>query len=264
MKKLFLLLFIALLILTRNASGNNFRTSIGDSNLKDWKGIASSKNSEAVVKVNQPISYRYPDGKRYSKGFRAFREDVSDWSLFSGLRFDVFLKDDKVVELDICLKIPEDDSKAYMAETHAHTSVAGKGWHTVYLSWDALEIKEGQRLGMLRLVKEISILAKSETAKDQFKFRNVQLVNAERVALQTEIKGKAVQRGEAAVYDVEVGNTTDQPQAVQLAIKRFGWESMQSTVSPATFVLQSGESRMCQVKVVVPNSMPESVSQTDR
>lgn len=257
MKKQLFLLIIAIILLTGNTSANNVRSAIGDTNFKDWNGIVSSKKGEAAAKVNQPISYRYPDGKRVSKGFRTLRNDVSDWSLFSGLRFEVFVADDKTVEFDICLKVPDGDTKAYMAETHARTSVVGKGWHTVYLSWDALEIKEGQRLGVLRLVKEISLLAKSETAKGQIRLRNVQLVKAERVALQIEIKGKAVKSGETAVYDVEVGNTTDQPQAVHLTIKQLGWESMQSTVSPANFELKPGETRMCQVKVVVPNSMPD-------
>jgi len=257
MRKLFFLFIIASFLLPGNTSASNLRSTIGDSNFKDWTGIVSTKKREVVANVNQPISYRYPDGKRYNIGFRGYREDVSDWSQFSGLRFEVFLKDDKTVEFDICLKIPESDVKAYIAETHGRTSVVGKGWHTVYLSWDALEIKEGQRLGVLRLVKEISILAKSETAKEQIRFRNVQLVKAEQVALQTEIKGKAVKSGETAVYDVEVGNTTDQPQAVQLTIKRFGWESMQPTVLPTAFELKPGETRMCQVKVIVPASMPE-------
>jgi hypothetical protein len=257
MKKLFFLFTIASIILTGNATANNFRATIGDLNYKDWKGLVSSKNGISVANFNQPVSYRYPDGKRYSKGFRTIREDVSDWSQFTGLRFDVFLKDDKTVSFDVCLKIPDGDVNTYIAETHARTSVVGKGWHTIFLSWDVLEIKEGQRLGVLRLVKEISILAKTEGDKGQFKIKNIQLVKAEQVALETEIKGKSVQSGDTAAYNVEVGNTTNQTQAVQLSFKRSGWESMEPTVFPSTFELKPGETRSCHVKVVVPASIPE-------
>lgn len=232
------------------------RVSIGDPTFKDWKGITEQKSGIATVAFNQTISYRYPDGKRHNKGFRIIREDVSDWSQFSGLQFEVFLKEDKTVALNVCLKVSETDIKQLVAETYIHTSIIGKGWHTIYLDWNTLEINEAQRLGVLRHIKELSIAIKSPISKGEVQLKNIQLTKAEQIALLCKINGKSVKSGETAIYDVEVANTTNQLQAVQLSFKHYGWESMLPTVSPSSLELKPGESRICQVKVKVPMALP--------
>ena len=126
-KRNFTTLVISSLFIFSASAQQKLQIAVGSPDFADWKGVGNLKNNIATIAFNQPISYRYPDGKRYNIGFRGYREDVSDWSQFSGLRFEVFAKDDKAVEFDICLKIPESDVKSYMAETHAHTSVVGKG-----------------------------------------------------------------------------------------------------------------------------------------
>lgn len=233
------------------------KVSIGDPTFKDWKGITKLKSGIATIFSNQGISYVYPDGKSYNKGFRVIREDVSDWSQYSGLKFEVFLKDGNAVALNITLKVPEKDTKNLIPATHIQTNVTGKGWHTVYLDWNTLEINEAQRLGVLRHVKELGISAKFSDSKGEIKVKNIELMKAERAALACEIKGKAVKSGETAIYDVEVANTTNESQAVQLSFKKYGWESMLPSVSPSTIELKPGESRICKVKVMVPATLPE-------
>lgn len=229
---------------------------VGDKALKDWKGFSALKAGTATLPINHTINYRYPEGKQYSIGFRNFRDDVSDWSQFSGLEFEIFLKEEKTVQVDISLKVPEKDTKNLIGETHARTSITGKGWHTIYLTWASLEINEAQRLGILRNIKEISITPKS-LSKEAVQIKNIILKKAHQVSLEAEIKGKAVKSGQNASYDVIVSNTTNKTQAVELSFQHYGWESMSASISPMNLQLSPGESQICKMQVTVPLSMPE-------
>lgn len=249
-------LFTLILFSFCTAHAQKVQIPIGDATFKDWKGIAETKNGIASILLNNTISYRYPDGKQYHIGFRNIREDVSDWSQFSGLEFEIFLKEEKTVQLDISLKVPENDTKQLIAETHSKASVTGKGWHTVYITWNSLEINEAQRLGVLRNIKEINITAKSSIKGDVL-IKNIQIKKAQQVALLAEIKGKAVKSGQNAIYEVQVANTSNQTQAVQLTFQRYGWESMTVNISPSHLELKPGESQTCKMQVSVPSTMPE-------
>lgn len=254
-KKLAILLITQLLICPLIAQ-QKLKTTIGDESLNDWKGIIGLKAAIGTFPLNTAISYRYPDGKTYNKGFRTIRKDISDWSKYSGLRFDIFSKEDKTIEMSISLKVPEKDTKGLIAQTNCRASITGKGWHSVYVNWNSLEINEAQRLSVLRSIKEINILAKSADGKGEVKIKNIELVKADRTALLCEIKGKAVNSGQTASYDIEVANTTNQKQAVALSLQHYGWESMVSSVTPSTLELQPGEHRICKVGVSLPASLP--------
>lgn len=229
---------------------------VGSPVFKDWKGITQIKNRAAKIPMNQTISFRYPDGKTYNKGFRFIREDVADWSLYSGIRFYVYSKEDKTIALSISLKVPEKDTKGLNAQTNAHTSITGKGWHSIYINWNSLEINQAQLLGVLRSIKEINIYAQSADAKEAILIKDIELVQAERTALICEIKGKSVNSGQRVSYEIQVANTTRQKQAVELSLQHYGWESMLCTVTPSTLELQPGEYRICKVDVSIPTSLP--------
>lgn len=250
-----ILLLISFLSFTLSAQ-QKVRMSVGDADFKDWKGFSSLTKGTAVLSYNNTLSYRYPDGKRYHTGFRNIKEDVSDWSQFSGLEFEIFLQEEKTVQLDINFKVSEKDNKSLMGETHSSNTVTGKGWHTVYLTWNSLEINQAQRLGVLRNIKEITITPKSPV-KGEVKIKNIQLKKAQQVSLTADIKGKAVKSGQIALYNVVVANTTDQKQAVELTFQHYGWEAMSVAISPSSLELKPGESQICKMQVKVPASMPE-------
>lgn len=242
-------------ILTLNAT-LSLRKPVGSPLFNDWQGVTSVREGVATIPFNQIISYRYPEGKSYHKGFRNFNGGVSDWSQFAGLRFDIYLKEGQSVDLDICLNVPKESAKRLMPETHARTGVTGAGWHTVMLDWNSFEIKEAQRKGVLRSVKEVVIKVTGKESGN-FQLRNVEVVKGNALSLQCDIKGRPAKCGETAVYDIEVGNTTNQKQAVNLSFDEYGWEGMTATVTPSVFQLKPGETRVCQVKVTVPASYPE-------
>lgn len=235
------------------------KTSVGEPSLKDWKGFTNTKSNEGTAALNSTISYRYPDGKTYNKGFRTINADVSDWSQYSGLRFDVFSKNNETIEFRIALNVREKDSAALPQQTIARTSISGKGWHTVYLDWNTLETTEAQRLGILRHIKEISILPKSSFGKGNIQIKNIEVTKGAQTALSCEIKGKAVKSGETATYDVEIANTTNLNQNIQLSLQHYGWESMQTSVEPSSLDLAAGERHLCKVTVTLPQSLPAGI-----
>lgn len=255
-KKIITILLFILFLAEALSAQQKIVASIGDPAFKDWKGAVNIKSGIATVGINQTITYQYPEGKQYHIGFRNIREDVSDWSAFSGIEFEVFLKEEKNLQIDISLKVPKKDARQLIEETHANTSITGKGWHTVYLSWNTLDISEAQRLGVLRTIKEVNITPKS-SIKGEIQIKNVQLKKAQHTALLSQIKGKAVKSGQNALYEVQVANTTNQTQAVQLSFQRYGWESMSAAINPSTLELKPGESKICKMQVSVPLTMPE-------
>ena len=257
MKRSASILCITVFFLSNLLAQQNFRLAVGSPNLTDWKGITSVKNGIGIIPMNQTIIYRYPDGKSIHKGFREIDENVSDWSQYSGLRFEICLENNQTVEADVCLKVPENLVQRLNPETHARTRVTGAGWHTIFLSWSNFPINEAQLIGTIRSIKELDLVFFSSNSNANIQLRNVELTKGNQLAMQADIKGKSAQRGESVVYEVEVGNTTNQKQAVHLTNDERGWESMITTISPTDFDLNPGEIRLCQIKVHVPSAYPE-------
>ncbi|MDP4208666.1 MAG: alginate lyase family protein [Bacteroidota bacterium] len=254
--KLTIVSFFAFFLTNINAQ-TFLRAPVGDANFKDWKNISKVNNGVALVLLNQAVSYRYPDGKRYNKGFRVFNEGIADWSKYYGIRFDVFLKKDQPVDFDACFKVSEQDSNKFQQETHSLVRVSGMGWHEIVIPWSRFNIKEAQLYGALRVVKEFQILAKSDVDKTDFQLKNVELTHGATLSLTSKIKGKSAPQNSSVKYNVEVGNASNTAQSVNLKFDSRGWESMKASVTPASFDLKSGEVRECEVTVLVTDRLPE-------
>jgi len=248
--------FILVFFFSYLPAQQNAILNVGNPDFSDWKGMSSVKNGIGVLAVNQPIRYRYPDGKIVHKGFREINNNVSDWSKFAGIRFELYIEKNQTIELDMCLKVPENLAQKLNPETHAKTRITGKGWHTVFLNWRNFEINEAQRVGMLRAVKEITIKLTSATI-GEVRIKKIGLSKGNQISMQCDIKGKSALKGKTATYELEVSNSSDQKQALYLTSDRRGWESMITTVMPDNFDLNPGETRICQVQVQVPELFPE-------
>ncbi len=231
--------------------------SVGAQDFSDWSGIENVQNKIATFKTDKAISYRYPNGEYYYKGFKAIYGNAADWSQYAGVRFDIYLKKESSAALHVLFKVAEEDADELNPVSDANIQVVGAGWHSVYIPWDLFNLVEGQ-LGTLQGVKEFAI--KGVSAKNSsFKIRNIQLTKGDKIYLEAPIQGKSAIAGKKVEYEIELGNTTNQNQNVQLVFSKYGWESMSAKVEPAVLELKPQEVKKCKVLVTVPANLPKGV-----
>ena len=264
MSKLKYIVWTVLLLASMQAVAQSpLRIPIGAPDFKDWKNISKLKNGIATIK-DQAMSYTYPDGKRYHKGFRMIREDVCNWNQYDGIRFWVYLKDAQPIDLDVCFKVSEKDTNSFKRENHAKLRVNGSGWHELMVPWSQFDMKEAQLLGALQLVKEVQIKASSSRGIAEVQIKNVELTRGKILSLSSEIKSKAAPKDSFVVYSLEVGNTTETKQSVHLTLKSKGWELMTACVEPSAFDLLPGQVQNCKLRVKVSNRNPEGARETQQ
>ncbi|MDF7799286.1 hypothetical protein P4C99_07405 [Pontiellaceae bacterium B1224] len=254
MKKV-LMLIAALLPLITHAQ---LRADIGSPDFSDWSGIAEVNDDEISLKSGEPISYRYPDGEFKYIGFREYYEYASDWSIYAGLSFEVFLEKESTVDLIVSATLTESDANRLSGINTARIPITGKGWKTVYVPWELFDVSEGQRWGSLQAVKEVEITATSPK-NPVLKIRNLHLTKGERIALDSPAQGKSAEAGGTVQYEMSIGNTTAEKQSVQLMVSTLGWEAMPVTIEPALLQLAPGEVKTCRIEVSIPARLPQGI-----
>lgn len=236
------------------------KKSIGKPNFSDWVGIEKVKNEIATVKNGQEISFTYSNQNRtyFPNIGRNYFGDSANWTEYSGIAFDVFTKADAITEITTVLKVDPLDYDELNPVSTAKVRVAGHGWHSIYIPWDLFDIDAGQKQGTLFAIKQVE-LALNSSRNSTYQIRNVHITKGLSVALETPIRGKASDAGTTVVYDIEVGNTTNKKQSVQLRIETMGWESMKASMAPSFVDLAPGEIQTCQLTVSIPSSMPKGI-----
>ncbi len=247
-------LFIAFMI--GGIMNAQLKVSVGKQDFSDWTGIEKVKNKVALFKADQEISYSYPVSKNWSKGYRDYYHG-SDWSVYEGLAFEVYLKNESAAQVDIAFNVAEENTRKLQKESNATVQLYGKGWQKVYVPWKMFNLPDGQR-GTLQGVKEVKLLVQSDDNM-QLHIRNVNLAKGERISVEANIQGLSANAGEKVKYEIEIGNTTDQIQKVQILFPKVGWEAMKAVVNPSSMQLAAGETRKCIVEVSIPSSLPQGV-----
>ncbi|EOR93927.1 hypothetical protein ADIARSV_2920 [Arcticibacter svalbardensis MN12-7] len=232
------------------------KTSVGKPDFSDWQGISKVSKNEAVFNSGETIQYRYPEGKTYNTGFRKFYGNASNWNIYKGLSFEVYLKSATSAKIDISLKVAEEDADDLNPISKATVQIQGKGWQSVYVPWEILDTNKGQVEGTLQGIKELNIVANVANSS-KLKIRNVNITKGQCISLSAPIQGKSVVAGGKLSYEFEIGNTTDQKQMVQLSIPKMGWESMKTKLNPEFVELAPNEVKKCQLVVELAASMPQ-------
>ena len=153
-------LICAFLLMGINSKAQLTKT-IGSNDFSDWKGIEKVKKNVATINSGEVISYRYPDGKKRSKGFRVIYGNASDWSAYAGLSFEIYLKAASSATLNVSMKVAEEDAGSLNPVSSVALAITGKGWQSVYVPWNMFDLSEVQRIGTLQAIKELNILANS-------------------------------------------------------------------------------------------------------
>jgi hypothetical protein len=252
--------FLMLFLLLTNILGAQTFIYVGTENFSDWDGIGivEAKNNIASFKSGDVISYRYPDGETHYKGFRAIYGNASDWSTYAGVSFDVFLKKESSVALNVSFKVDEVDADRMNPVSKATLQIVGQGWQSVYIPWEVFDIAEGQKLGTLQAVKELQIQAIAAN-NSTLKIRDVSVTKGDLIYVEAPVQGTSVAAGGKATYELTVGNTSSKKQNVQLLLSKYGWESMSSKIEPTVLELNPNEVKTCKVTVNVLASLPNGV-----
>lgn len=236
--------------------------SIGGNDFTGWNHL-KSENGAAVWNISNEAMFRYADGPRgwYRAGFRNENDGTRDWRGFYGLQFEISIPTGRTLELQATISTPTPvlaTRSDYLAQSKAALQINGSnGWRRVTLPWTAFDF-DPKQIAFLQFVKTLRLNGKfSDGQAGEVQLKNIRLIRAPRIALEAAVRGKAVQAGEMAKYDVMLINCTDAPQEVALQFQKNSWQAMPATVEPAQFSLAPGATTSCVVSVRVPkNGIP--------
>ncbi len=234
------------------------KESVGCSDFSDWSGVSSVKKGVATLLSGEAAVYTYPEGKNEQKGFSTSYHG-SDWSRFEGVALELFLKTDGATQVDLTFGVAPENREELEPLVWAKVSVASKGWNKIYIPWSHFSLRGGQR-GTLNGVKELKIVATSKDNKE-LQIRNVELKKGETIALTAPIRGRAADAGESVIYELEVGNVTDEQQMVELRTPLMGWEAMEVNITPSSLSLQAGEVKSCTIEVSLAANLPQGTNE---
>jgi hypothetical protein len=237
-----------------------FKEPVGQPDFSDWTGVEKAENNTAVLNDDETASLTYTNQNRtYFPGIsRNYYGDAADWSEYAGVAFEMYQENNATTEMTVALKVDPKDYAECNPVSTARVRVAGQGWHSVYVPWEMFDIDAGQKWGTLLAIKQVELTLKSDT-NPTYKIRNINAVRGRAVGLASSVQGKSSDAGSIVTYDIEVGNTTDEPQAVSLRIETLGWESMTATLDPATMDLAPGEIKTGTLTVDLPAKLPTGI-----
>lgn len=252
------LLFCAFLLV--NWVVAQHKVSVGATDFLDWRGINKVEKNAAVVSSGDTISYTYVNQNRiYFPGIRRpFLGDAADWTKYSGVKFDVFLKHETSATISAIFEVDLLDYGDLNPINTAKAQIVGKGWHTVYLPWEMFDVDAGQRMATLFAVKHF-LLSVETKGRTTCKIRNVQLTKGLTTFMEAQIQGKSSKPGSQVQYEFVVGNTTETTQGIQLKLETMGWESMQAEIKPSVLKLSPGETQKCLLTVNIPSHLPQGI-----
>ncbi|MEI6865613.1 hypothetical protein [Flavicella sp.] len=250
-------LLVVIVLLFGSKVDAQLKKSIGRSDFSDWLGIEKVKKEVAIIKSGELISYQYSKAKSYSKGFRDYYANALDWSVYKGLTFDIYQKKESEIEIEILFFVDESNTRTMQGVSKAKIQLIGKGWQEVFVPWELFDLVKGQR-GTLQGVTKLHIVANSQNNKT-LQIKNIFLSKGQTLVLESKMKGKSAKAGNKVQYELELGNTTDENQIIQLIIPKLGWESMQTSIKPSVIELAPNEIKKCIVEVRIPSAVPQGV-----
>lgn len=181
---------------------------------KDEKKEQALSLDGGTTRLSVPgkTSYTYPDGERggYRYGLSFVHDGSANWREMYGIRFDVLLPSDVVLKATATMENASYKlNKGSTDVTDVFTSnfgLQGEGWHTVTLPLKSFNVP-GARPFALESVKTFSIQATFADGRDgEIKLRNLHLVKAAVVHLESTIRSASAMSGKEVVYALQVSN----------------------------------------------------------
>jgi hypothetical protein len=231
---------------------------IGGASFEGWSGVQAGADG-ATLKLPGNASFHYPQGPRgwHIEGFRTENDGTGDWRGYYGLQLDAQVPEGRTLELEATITTPAPAlRREYLPESHAMCTVGGAaGWQRVTLPWALFDFDPSQS-ALLQFIQELRFSGKFTDGKPggEVRLKNVHLVMASAFALKAEVRGRAVQAGGTARYDVTLSNCTDSTQEMALSFRKDIWGIMAASVDPIQVRLAPGATAACVVSVHVPEA----------
>lgn len=228
------------------------------SKFEHWSGVRlDTEGGIASLALPGSTAYTYPDGERggYRYGLSFANDSAANWRELYGIRFDVFLPRNALLKAKATIEnAPYKLNKGSTNVTDVFTSefgLQGEGWQTVTLPLKSFNVQAARPFA-LESVKTFSLAGSfADGSEGVIKLRNLKLVKADSLHMQSEIRSASGKGGEQVVYELRVENCSEQAQSVTLSRSVRGREVMDTGIVPSSFVLQPGEVRLCEVTVTV-------------
>lgn len=251
---------VSLFLILSSLAHAEFSKPVGSSDFSDWTGQSEAENGAAIVENGQTLAYSYSDQNRiyYPGIMRNYYGDAADWTNFTGLSFQVYVEQDSVTEIAAVLKVDPKDYDECNPVSTAKVRLSGQGWFDVYIPWEMFDIDTGQKWGTLFAIKHVELTLNSKE-NSNYVVRDISVKRGRTVGLRAAIQGKSSDAGTTVSYEVEVGNTTDKPQAISLRIETMGWESMHATIDPSNLDLAPGATATATLTVPIPSKLPTGI-----
>ncbi|MCZ4223487.1 heparinase II/III family protein [Pedobacter rhodius] len=232
--------------------------------IENWKG-AEQKGNELSLTAPGTVSYEVPDGgkKWFTRGLMEEYDGVIDGRQWYGIQMDLYLESDAVFETIATISIPKQAGRHNLPDSSKATiHVQGKGWHAINIPFSSFDYNRGQ-FYFLKFLKTISFSGAYLNLKGaKFLLKNIKLVKGNPLKLSSLIRSKAGLPGNTIKYEVNICNSSEVTQQVNLAFRRTGWEGMPATVNPSVVALKAGETKKLEVSVLVPGTFPEGAQET--
>lgn len=240
---------------------------IGGTNFAGWTGLQPAPGGTAKWNLADKAVFSYPPSSKgwYWEGFRHENNGTRDWSGFYGLQLEVKVPPGRTLALRATVAIPRVNGRSdYVPESHATCLVSGAaGWQKVTLPWQSFDYDKSCG-AFLHFIQRLRLNGRfaNGLAGGEVGLKDVRLVRAPGIALDTAVRGKAASPGGAVRYNVTVGNCTDTRQQVRLQFRKYGWEAMPASVEPSALELAPGATAQCKVTVEVPKNTPTGGHET--
>ncbi|HCD31393.1 MAG TPA: hypothetical protein DER01_03235 [Phycisphaerales bacterium] len=238
--------------------------------LEGWTGLKQTDNG-AIWDLSQQAAFMYP-GNADSKGFKATlgffeRFDPSaDWWDWPILSMEVKLPDaGDTLDMSVRLHWPQASggTRDKMEDIKpVKLRITGKGWQTLSIPVDSFRASESIKPIHLNFVTGISMQGKLASGQTQLNLRNVQLQRGQTVAMMADITSKPASKDQTVTYDLTLYNCTHTTQAINLRLKRVGWEVLTPNLSVEQVTLKAGQSTNVTFSAKMVDRMPAGARET--
>ncbi|MEO7101083.1 MAG: hypothetical protein ABI162_17130 [Luteolibacter sp.] len=229
------------------------RVSLTVDKFSGWHGVTLNGDS-ATLASGEIASFQYPAGPlgRNKHGFRVYHDGTRDWREFEGLEVNLASEVGREIELEATLLAPPGLS----ANERTSMKIRAKDKDILRLPWTLFN-SLAARTSHLKFIQGLELKGRYIDGKPGFiQLKSVTLVKGAVISLEAEIRGKSAAAGSAVEYDVLVGNTSTTEQSIALSFLKYGWEAMTAEVEPTNFILKSGETKSCKVRVTTAGTIP--------